>query len=369
LAANAFSSRKARQAHKLTRRSLTALAKINYRLAQQVHTRPPEYHNPLERVFHPSRAFQRSALYIVMHPAIALHHVTKQYGARLAVAELALAVMPGEILGFLGPNGAGKTTTIRLLTGFLRPTRGVVQLLGYDMAQPAQARAARRQLGFVPDVAGLDPTATGENLLDELAELQGAPPVDRAALLAALDLAPQDLRRPLGRLSRGTRQKINLVQGLQHRPDLLVLDEPTEGLDPLAQAALAALLQAARGRGATIFFSSHALSEVEELCDRVALIRGGRLVAVEQMSRLRANLHRRVTLKVGPTPDLRAQLQTLPTIDQLTYEAGLWRFTVGDLPALLGLLSTLPVEDLVIEPPALSEIFLRYYRPNGGESR
>ena len=204
-------------------------------------------------------------------PAIQLTDVSKQYGAYHAVTDLNLMVATGEVIGFLGPNGAGKTTTIRLLLGFLRPSAGSVQLLNHDMAVPQAARQARRELGFVPDVAGLDPAVTGIWLLDELARLQRRPPVDRLELIDALELRAQDLKRPMGRLSRGTRQKINIVQGLQHRPDLIILDEPTEGLDPLAKRALFDLLRMAHQRGATIFFSSHVLAEVEELCDRVAL--------------------------------------------------------------------------------------------------
>ncbi|MBK8796827.1 MAG: ABC transporter ATP-binding protein [Anaerolineales bacterium] len=180
--------------------------------------------------------------------AIALLNVTKCYGAFAAVSDLDLTVPAGEVLGFLGPNGAGKTTTIRLLLGFLRPSAGAVQLLGHDMADPAAALQARGRLGFVPDVAGLDLAATGLWLLDDLARLQRRPPIDRDRLVDALELRRQDLRRPMGRLSRGTRQKINIVQGMQHRPDLLILDEPTEGLDPLAKRALFGLLRELHGR-------------------------------------------------------------------------------------------------------------------------
>jgi ABC-2 type transport system ATP-binding protein len=300
-----------------------------------------------------------------MNPAIELAHVSKSYGPAHAVRDLQLTVNSGDVLGFLGPNGAGKTTTIRLLMGFLRPTQGTVRLLGYDMADPSQAKQARQRLGFVPDVAGLDPAATGERLLDDLAALQEQPPVDRAVLLETLELRPTDLRRPLGRLSRGTRQKVNLVQGLQHRPDLLVLDEPTEALDPLAKRALFTLLQAAKARGATLFFSSHVLNEVEELCNRVALIRAGRLVAVEQMAALRTQLARRVTLTVATgAQDIGTQLAALPTVADLSGEGPLWRFGIAALPPLLALLAQWPVTDLLIEPPSLEQLFLGYYGEN-----
>lgn len=297
-----------------------------------------------------------------MNAAIVLDHVSKRYGRGVAVHDLHLTIAAGEVVGFLGPNGAGKTTTIRLLMGFLRPTQGCVRLLGHDMADPAQARSARRRLGYVPDVAGLDPGATGEQLLADLAALQGQAPVDRAQLIETLELRLADLRRPLGRLSRGTRQKINLVQGLQHRPDLLVLDEPTEALDPLAKRALFSLLHAAHQRGATIFFSSHVLSEVEELCDRVALIRAGQLVAVEQVAALRTQLARRVTVTVdSPAPTLHTQLTALPTVVDLTRTGQSWRFTITQLPPLLRLLADLPVTDLLVEAPSLEQLFLRYY--------
>lgn len=296
--------------------------------------------------------------------AIQLLNVAKLYGAFVAVTDVNLAVPRGEVIGFLGPNGAGKTTTIRLILGFLRPSAGAVHLLGHDMAVPRAAAQARSQLGFVPDVAGLDPAATGLWLLDELAHLQRRPPVDRAELIDALELRAQDLRRPMGRLSRGTRQKINIVQGMQHRPELLILDEPTEGLDPLAKRALFGLLRAAHQRGATIFFSSHVLSEVEDLCDRVALIRGGRLVAVDRIDDLRAHMQRRVSVQIAGDPaGVEAQLQALPASSGLVYSDGRWQFLTSDPAATLRLLATLPVTDITIEPPSLEEIFLQYYRP------
>ena len=300
------------------------------------------------------------------HPdALSLLQVTKRYGARVAVADLNLRMAAGETLGFLGPNGAGKTTTIRIATGFLRPSTGQVQMLGYAMHDPRQARHARARLGYVPDVAGLDPGATGAWLLDELAGLQGAPPVDRALLVEQLDLDPADLRRPMGRLSRGTRQKINIVQGLQHRPDLLILDEPTEGLDPLTKRAFFELLRAVQARSGAIFFSSHVLSEVEELCDRVALIRRGRLVAVSPMAALRATHARRVTVQLAENSvaDAGARLALAPTVVDLRQLApSLWQFAVQDLNALMVILADLPLADLTVEPPSLEQLFLQFYR-------
>lgn len=301
--------------------------------------------------------------------ALALHGVSKVYGARAAVADLHLQMAPGETLGFLGPNGAGKTTTIRLAAGFLRPTRGQVRLLGCDMANSRQAQQARARLGYVPDVAGLDPGATGAWLLDELAALQGAPPVDREALVAQLELDPGDLRRPMGRLSRGTRQKINIVQGLQHRPDLLILDEPTEGLDPLTKRALFDILRAVQARGGAIFFSSHVLGEVEELCDRVALIRRGRLVAVSPIATLRASQERRVIVQLAADApadagQLLAQAPTVAALQQLA--PGLWQFAVRDVNGVLAVLAGLPVSDLTVEPPSLEQLFMQYYRREEG---
>jgi ABC-2 type transport system ATP-binding protein len=305
-------------------------------------------------------------------PALFLAGVGKRYGQRDAVADLTLRMAPGETLGFLGPNGAGKTTTIRIAAGFLRPTRGRVQLLGCDMADARQALRARARLGYVPDVAGLDPGATGAWLLQELAGLQGTPPLDQAELIDRLELDPGDLRRPLGRLSRGTRQKINIVQGLQHRPDLLILDEPTEGLDPLTKRALFDILRGVRARGAAIFFSSHVLGEVEELCDRVALIRRGRLVAVSPIATLRAAHERRVTVQLAASApvDAGARLALAPTITELRQLApDVWQFVASDINTLLTVLAALPLADLTVEPPSLEQLFLQYYRREepGGE--
>lgn len=299
-------------------------------------------------------------------PAIRLRGVSKQFGRLTALAGLDLDIMPGRIVGFLGPNGAGKTTTLRILTGFLKPTAGEVRLLGHDLRDAAAAIAARRELGFVPESPGLDPALNGDWLLDHLARLQRRPPVDRERLLERLALSERELRQPIGRLSKGTRQKINLVQALQHRPSLLILDEPAEGLDPFARRALFALLCEARARGATVFCSSHQLADVESLCDEVALIRDGRLLFVDAIDGLRRRLERRVRVEFAPAvDDAGARLAALPGIRDLEGQERHWAFRTADVQPLLALLATLPVADLVIEPPTLEELFLRYYDEAG----
>jgi ABC-2 type transport system ATP-binding protein len=173
----------------------------------------------------------------------------------------------------------------------------------------------------------------------------------------------------MGRLSRGTRQKINIVQGLQHRPDLLILDEPTEGLDPLTKRALFTILHGVQARGGALFFSSHVLGEVEELCDRVALIRRGRLVAVSPIAMLRATHERRVTMQLAANAPVDAPLwlRQAPTVaDFHRVGRGLWQFTVRDVNGLLSVLAGLPVADLTVEPPSLEQLFLQYYRPEEG---
>jgi ABC-2 type transport system ATP-binding protein len=295
-------------------------------------------------------------------PAIVLRGLSKHFSDVIALRNVDLEITPGKILGFLGPNGAGKTTTIRILTGFLKPTAGKVRLLGNDMLDPAASLQARRRLGFVPEMAGLDGGATGKWLLDHLSRLQAQAPVDRVMLVDALGLEDRDLCRPIRRLSRGTRQKINIIQGLQHRPDVLVLDEPGEGLDPIAKHSLFDVLEQARDRGATIFFSSHVLSEVETLCDEVALIRDGRLGLVDDIDQLRRTMQRRVTLELQTGADAEGRLRELPTIARLSRHGRGWRFYVTELGPLLGLLADVPVRDVVIEPPSLEDVFLQYYQ-------
>jgi ABC-2 type transport system ATP-binding protein len=211
---------------------------------------------------------------------IETHALTKRYGRARGIEDLTLTVERGEVFGFLGPNGAGKTTTIRTLLGLLRPTSGHVRLLGLYAARHGPEIHAR--IGHLPGEFTADPHVTGRRLLEFLAAVRGVAGLGRAPELA--ERFDADLDRRLGELSRGSRQKIGLIQALFHEPELLLLDEPTGGLDPLMQEEFLAVVAEERDRGRTVFLSSHDLDEVERACDRVGIIRDGRLAAVEPVS-------------------------------------------------------------------------------------
>ncbi len=213
--------------------------------------------------------------------AITVDGLTKHYGRVHALEDVSLEVVPGEIFGFLGPNGAGKSTLIRLLLGYLHPTAGRASVLGLDIVRDSVAIRART--GYLPGGIALDDGLTGERYLDDLAALSGRPPVRRSAICERLELTDRVLRRPIRDYSRGMRQKVGIVQALQHDPEVAILDEPSEGLDPLMQRAFYEVLEEVRAAGRTVFFSSHVLSEVERVCDRVAIVRAGRLVLTEDV--------------------------------------------------------------------------------------
>src|SRR5215216_3719288 len=232
-----------------------------------------------------------------------------------ALESLDIAVREGEIFGFLGPNGSGKSTTIRLLLGFLHPSAGSGRVLGLDTVRDSVA--IRRRVGYLPSGIALYDTLTGEQLLDYLGALSGRPTSRRAQLCQRLELSALTLKRLVRDYSRGMRQKVGIVQALQHDPELAILDEPSEGLDPLMQRAFYEVLDGLRADGRTVFFSSHVLSEVERVCDRVAVVREGRLVAVEDVATLLARRRRRVELRLaGPAPDLGA----IPGVSELVMD-------------------------------------------------
>jgi len=248
--------------------------------------------------------------------AIETEGLTKYYGEARGIEDVTLTVEPGEVFGFLGPNGAGKTTTIRTLLDLLHPTRGSARVFGLDSRRDSVAIRAR--LGNLPGDFGYGKHSSGREALALLARLRGLDDLSRAEELARRFRA--ELDRPLGQLSRGNRQKIGLILAVFHRPELLILDEPTSGLDPLMQEEFLSLLREERERGCAVFLSSHELDEVERACDRVGIIRGGRLIAVERIADLleKTTEHRRVDVEFAEPVELE-EVRRLPGVISAEY--------------------------------------------------
>ena len=292
-------------------------------------------------------------------PALRADGLTKRYGATLALDDLDLTVEPGEVYGYLGPNGAGKTTTIRLLLGLHRPSGGRAELFGVD-AWKDPVRAHRR-VAYVAGEPFLWPGLTGAETLEFLARLRGgADRVYREKLIERFALDPS---RRVRALSKGNRQKIQLIAALASRADLLLLDEPTAGLDPLMEMVFRDCVQEARGRGQTVFLSSHILSEVEALCDRVGILRRGRLVEQGTLEQLRHLSARTVDVTFdGPAPEIPA----LPGVHAVAVGPSAVRFEVhGPLQPLISALSRYRVAGLTSREPSLEEIFLHHYDAAG----
>ena len=290
-------------------------------------------------------------------PIISTNALTKRYGRVPAVTDLTLEVRAGEIFGFLGPNGAGKSTMIRVLLGYLHATSGSASVFGLDAERDSVA--IRRRCGYLPGGIALYDSLSGRDALDYLADLQGAAPVRRDELAERLEMSGATLRRRVRDYSRGMRQKIGVIQALQHDPELAILDEPTEGLDPLMQHAFYAILDDLRREGRTIFFSSHVLPEVERVCDRVAIIRSGQLLALQHVSELLAHRRRRITLRWrGAAPDLAG----VPGIGEVERDGTTVRATLeGDVLPFIRAIASPSLEDVTIEPASLEEVFLDYY--------
>lgn len=295
-------------------------------------------------------------------PVIAFRGLTKHYGATVGIESLALTVDAGDVLGFLGPNGAGKTTTIRLMLGLIRPTHGEVRLFGVAPQRPE----ARRRVGYLPADLALDPRLTGRQTLAFLAALAGphdepARARHRAALCARLGLDAADLARPVRDYSSGMRQKLGLVAAFEGEPDLLVFDEPTTGLDPLVREAVFELIAEAGRDGRTVFHSSHVLSEVERVCTRVAILRAGRLVALERIDALRARMVRSMRVRfAAAVPDTEWQLPGVEIAGHL--DDGVILRIAGPLDPLMARLARHPVRDIVFPEPTLEEAFVAHYR-------
>ena len=298
-------------------------------------------------------------------PAISIQKLVKRYGHLTAVKELSLEVFPGEIFGFLGLNGAGKTTTIRVLLDLLRPSAGQAFVLGQN-CQTAGLKV-RRRVGYMPGELGLYGDMTGRELLNLLARLSGQPaePSQRKRILDAMELSLADVNRKLREYSTGMKRKLGIVQAFQSTPDLLILDEPTEGLDPLMQQAFYELAFQTKREGRTLFMSSHVLSEVERVCDRIGLISRGELVLLSTVEELKKMVARRVTVTFGEDVIDRSP-STSESLEVVETRPRNWTLLVkGELGPLIAALHGLPVRDLEIEEPHLEEVLIRYYR--GGE--
>ncbi len=284
--------------------------------------------------------------------------LTKRYGKVTALDDLTLEVGEGEAFGFLGPNGAGKTTTIRLLLGLLRPSRGEAVVLGKKVAR---AVAWRGDVGFLPGDMAFWPRLTGQETLDFLAELSGKPATARAGLLKRLALQPEELARPVRTYSDGMKQKLGIVQALQCTPKLALLDEPTKGLDPLMQQAFYEIVTDMRRHGATVFLSSHVIAEVERVCDRVAMLKAGRLVTVGTVVQLRQAERRRVVVDFSQDTDS-AALAHFGEVTSSSARHLELLVSQTEIPALVARLGMFPVADLLVEHPTLEEAFLEHYR-------
>jgi len=296
------------------------------------------------------------------HAPLRLEGLSKHFGALRALTDLNLEVRRGEIFGFLGLNGAGKTTTLRIILDLLKPSAGRAWVFGHDCQ--SRGLKVRSAVGFLPAELGFYGDMTGAEVLRLLGRLDARLPRSgyRAELMDRFGLREGDLKRRLREYSTGMRRKLGLVQALQGEPPLLVLDEPTEGLDPLIQESFYDLAFDLKRRGCTLFMSSHVLSEVERVCDRIGLLRDGRLILLSTVEEIRQMAPRRVRVFFDTTaePVLR---ELPPGHTLLDSAAGVWTIRVpGSLSHLLLWLEGFPVKDLRVEEPKLEEVLMQYYR-------
>jgi ABC-2 type transport system ATP-binding protein len=292
--------------------------------------------------------------------AIEVNGLTKSYGKVRALRGIDLQVRRGEIFGFLGPNGAGKTTTIRCMLDMIRPDGGKVLLMGLDPQVDPVAVQART--GYLPGEMQYYENLTSKRQLRFFNDMRGGC-AEWNYVESLADRLALDLNQPIKNLSKGNKQKVGVIQALMHRPELLILDEPTSGLDPLMQQEVLRLLREANSIGTTIFFSSHIMSEVETLAERVAIIRSGEIVEVTSTSSLTHTAVTRITIRFKRPTDY-SELVTLPGVQLLsqTDHSGLTLQVIGDMEQLVRVMGHMPILDLETERPSLEEVFLTYYK-------
>jgi ABC-2 type transport system ATP-binding protein len=283
--------------------------------------------------------------------------LTKYYGKQLGISEVDLAVNRGEVFGYLGPNGAGKTTTIRTLLDFIRPSGGSAAIFGLDARQ--NSVAIHRRIGYLNGELSLYDDMTGEDLLRYLGNLRGGLDWEYVKELAARFQC--DLPRRIQGLSLGNKQKLGLLQAFMHKPELLILDEPTNGLDPLMQHEFYDLLTETKKEGRTIFLSSHILPEVEKVCDRVGIIRQGKLITVETIESLKSHSIRQLEIHfAAPVP--KDKFTNIPGVRDIVVQDNLLTCTVvGSLDALVKAAARFEVANIISHEPSLEDIFMTFY--------
>ena len=292
-----------------------------------------------------------------MPPVIRTERLTKAYGVHRGITELDLEVAEGEIFGFLGPNGAGKTTTMRVLLDLIRPTSGRAEVFGIETT--ADPVAIHRRIGYLPGEFDLYDRLTGAQTITYFGNLRGG--VDKAYVAELVERLDLDPSRRFKEYSKGNKQKVGLIVALQHRPDLLILDEPTSGLDPLVQQTFFGIVREAREAGRTIFLSSHIIDEVDRTCDRVAIIREGRLVQVDSIEAIRRLAFHHVELSFG-TPVAPAIFDAIPGVQDVVATGDTVSMRVnGPIGAVIAAAAPHGLVDVVSREPNLEDVFLAQY--------
>ena len=290
-------------------------------------------------------------------PVIRIRDLTKFYGKITGVKNISFDVPRGEVFGFLGPNGAGKTTTIRLILDLLRPSAGTIEIFGKDLAK--NSFEIRRRCGYLPGNFSAYGNLDGMEFLHLCADLRNIPRKVDPKLLDRFGLSGKNLEQKIKYLSHGTLQKLGILQAFFHHPELLILDEPTTGLDPLMQETFYDLLNEQMNDGCTIFLSSHNLSEVERICHRLAIIRKGEIERVDSIENLRKMLKKRLRFTLSEP----AEEFVLPGAELITRQGLNYEYLVqGDIRLILQSLSQLPLAEVVLPEPRLEEIFMNFYR-------
>lgn len=293
------------------------------------------------------------------NPVVEISDLTKYYGKIRGIENVNLQINRGEIFGFIGPNGAGKSTTIRILLNLIFPTAGNARILGMDVVK--QSKEIKKKIGYIPSEANAYSSMDVNEFLQYCANFHGISE-SRGKITELSEIFDLDTRRKIGDLSAGNKKKVSIIQSLIHHPDILIMDEPTTGLDPLMQSAFFDLLRRENNNGMTVFFSSHILGEVQMFCRRVAIIKDGKIIKVEDIDTLRKKQLKRISIEAEENIyENISEISGLENIMTLTGNKLSFMFS-GNINELVAYLSSQKIKDLIIEEPSLEEIFMHYYQ-------